>query len=162
MKNIKKLNEKTEVSDKFNLKRTLVFDMKDEKYGIDVSYAQSVFEGIHVHPVPNTPTFITGIINDRGILKPVIDIRRVFGLESKTGNIIITLHVENIPFGVMADKVDGVFEIDFSKLLPAPHSLERIEAEYIVGIIPNFKRSVLTILDIVKIIKTVREKMLKF
>ena len=150
-----------EVVSEFNRQQVLHFRLGDENYAVDINTVQSIIDSPSLTPVPNTPSFVLGLLNDRGSVKPVIDLSLLFGLKEGEGNLVITLNVDEMYVGLRADSVEGVAEVDFSQLQPPPPSLHGVEMEYIIGVLP-YKRVILTILDIGLILQHAKERIEKF
>lgn len=127
-------NEEDTQKDKY-----LIFSIGQECYGIDIKY---VIEIIGVEPiteVPELPKYIKGVINLRGKIIPVMDVRIKLKKEEKEYDdrtCIIVVEIENIDIGLIIDKVIEVANIDESNIYPPPKvNLERYNSNsYIKGI----------------------------
>jgi len=127
-------NEEDTQKDKY-----LIFSIGQECYGIDIKY---VIEIIGVEPiteVPELPKYIKGVINLRGKIIPVMDVRIKLKKEEKEYDdrtCIIVVEIENIDIGLIIDKVIEVANIDESNISPPPKvNLERYNSNsYIKGI----------------------------
>jgi purine-binding chemotaxis protein CheW len=101
----------------------LVFSLGKEGYGIDTA---SVLDVIRVHgltPLPCVPDFVMGVIHHRGRILPVLDLRRLLGLEGRqvgeTG-CVVSLEVRAMSFGILADTVTGIVRAAAEELAPPP------------------------------------------
>ncbi len=119
----------------------LTFRVGDEVFALDVSQVREVLDLITITKVPRSPEFMRGVINVRGSVVPVVDLRLKFGL-SKTENSMDTriivmdlfLDDENTIIGALADSVHEVMELDLSQIEPPPKIGMRWRTEFIRGI----------------------------
>ncbi|MGE5401525.1 MAG: chemotaxis protein CheW [Ignavibacteriales bacterium] len=118
----------------------LTFKLKEEVFGIDVAQVREILDYIKITKVPQTPDFMCGVINLRGSVVPVIDMRLKFGMEKteKTVNTCIVvmevrLDGETIILGALVDSVQEVFELESQDIEPAPRIGTRLNTEFIKG-----------------------------
>jgi purine-binding chemotaxis protein CheW len=128
------------------------FLLANERYGIESSFVREVNPIKTFTPLPGTPRFILGIINVRGKVMSVVDIKKFFDLPEKTLtelNKVIILHHEEMEFGLLADVILGVSQIPLSVIQPSLPTLTGIREEYLKGV----TRERLIILDAEKLLK---------
>lgn len=159
------LDEEQIYSD-FNLQSVLWFCLGAEEYAIKVDDVQTVLDEYIITPVPNTPKFVLGVINLRGTIIPVIDLKRMFQLQhNKDDNgMIIVLEIaelENVRVGVVVDKVKDVIDINFSELQAPPPSLSGLGSEYVTGM-HRMPGHVLIVVNIIKIVHIAKEMIGKY
>jgi len=118
----------------------LSFKLKDEYFATNVSKVLTILEMKPITKVPNSPTYMRGVINLRGNVLPVIDMRIKFGMpatEFTTATCIIVLNVEieeeNVQLGIIADAVDEVLEIKESEIEESPSIGTKYKNEFIQG-----------------------------
>ncbi len=118
----------------------LTFNLDDEVFALDISKVREVLEYNTVTKVPQTPEFMLGVINLRGNVVPVIDMRLKFGMSgtAKTVNtciIIVEIKVEgeSTVLGAMADSVQEVFELEAGQIEPPPKIGTRLSTDFIRG-----------------------------
>jgi purine-binding chemotaxis protein CheW len=102
-------NDENNITDMY-----LTFGVSGEEYGIGIAYVTEIVGMQRVMQVPDVPSFIKGVINLRGKVIPVMDVRCRFGMEEKPyteRTVIIVLDIENIPIGLVVDNVSEVLEI---------------------------------------------------
>ncbi|MBA7531899.1 Chemotaxis protein CheW [subsurface metagenome] len=121
-------------------KQYLTFNLDKELYTVDVSRAQEVLEFKSITRVPQTPEFMRGVINLRGSVVPVVDLRLKFGMsstESTVDTCIIVVELdlegENTILGVLADSVQEVIELDPDEIEPPPKIGSSIKTDFIIG-----------------------------
>lgn len=108
-----------------------------EKYGIESSYVREVYPLKELTPLPGMPPFVLGIINVRGQILSVIDIKKFFDLPEKgltDLNKVIILQSDSMEFGVLADVILGARNVSLSELQPSLPTLTGIRQEYLQGV----------------------------
>jgi purine-binding chemotaxis protein CheW len=113
------------------------FLLAQEKYGIDASYVREVYHARNLTPVPCTPPFVLGIINVRGQIISVIDLKKFFNLPEKglgDLNKVIILKSDATEFGVLADVIAGFKTLPLSGLQQTLPTLTGVREEYLLGI----------------------------
>ncbi|MFW5882333.1 MAG: chemotaxis protein CheW [Planctomycetota bacterium] len=118
----------------------LTFRLADEEYGLQILKVQEIIGLMAVTRVPKTPEFIRGVINLRGKVIPVIDLRRKFDLTQQDDtdvSCIIVVQVENrdatITMGIIVDSVSEVMDIETGQVEPAPEFGSSVDTEFILG-----------------------------
>jgi purine-binding chemotaxis protein CheW len=127
------------------------FDLASERYGFDLGTVREVCLLRDLTPVPCTPAFIAGVINLRGEILTVIDIKKFFDLPEKgitDLNKIIIIHGDGMQLGVLADSIRGVRAIPLDDLQPTLPTLTGMRADYLRGVTSER----LILLDAVKIL----------
>jgi purine-binding chemotaxis protein CheW len=115
----------------------LEFALADEKYGIESSYVREVFSLKELTALPCTPSFVLGLVNVRGQILSVIDIKKFFDLpdQDRTGrNKVIVVHTDRLELGILADAVLGVSLIPLTDLQPSLPTLTGVRADYLRGV----------------------------
>ncbi len=133
----------------------LTFRLLDEHYGINVDAILQIIAIPQITPIPRTPDFVKGVINLRGKIIPVIDLRLRFSLETtdydeRTSIIIIKVKASNksnIFIGIIVDTVLEVLDIENSQIEDSPQFGVELETSYILGM-AKMKGNVVTLLDI--------------
>jgi purine-binding chemotaxis protein CheW len=108
-----------------------------ERYGIESSYVREIYPLKDLTPLPCTPPFVLGLVNVRGQILSVIDIKKFFDLPDRgltDLNKVIILHTEHLELGVLADAILGINLIPLSEIQPSLPTLTGIRAEYLRGV----------------------------
>ncbi|TGV29215.1 purine-binding chemotaxis protein CheW, partial [Mesorhizobium sp. M00.F.Ca.ET.186.01.1.1] len=117
--------------------KVIVFRLKDEEYGVEVNQVKSIEKLEHITRVPRTPPFVKGVINLRGVVTPIIDLRNRFGLEeslySESTRIIIVA-VGELEVGLIVDAANDVIDIPVNAIEPPPEVVGGVEAAYLRGV----------------------------
>lgn len=111
-----------------------------ERYGIESSYVREVYPLKELTPLPCTPPFVLGIINVRGRIVSVIDIKKFFDLPEKgltDLNKVIIIHNDAMEFGILADVVLGVRSVLVKEIQPSLPTLIGVREEYLKGVTPD-------------------------
>src|SRR5512146_3557548 len=135
----------------------LTFKLDDEVFALDITKVREVLDFTTVTKVPRTPDFMRGVINLRGSVVPVVDLRLKFGMTAteKTVNtcvIIVEVAVDNetTVLGALADSVQEVIDLTPADISPAPKIGTRLRTEFIRGMGKRDDRFII-ILDIDKV-----------
>ena len=124
-----------------------------ETYGIESSYVREICSLKELTPVPCTPPFVLGIINVRGQIVSVIDMKKFFDLPEgglTDLNKVIIVHDEKMEFGILADSILGVRKISREEIQPPLPTLTGVGAEYLTGV----TKEPLVVLDMAKILSS--------
>jgi purine-binding chemotaxis protein CheW len=117
--------------------KVIVFSLAHETYGIDVGQVQTIERMMPITRVPKTPAFVKGVINLRGIVVPVIDLRGRFGLPEAdyTDNTrIIVVKVNDLEVGFIVDSANDVIDLNSGQIENPPEVVGGIQAKYLHGV----------------------------
>ena len=115
----------------------LEFLLAHEMYGVELKYVREVYPLKELTPIPEIPAFVLGVVNVRGQILSVIDIKKFFDLPEKgltDLNRVIILHSDDMEFGILADSIIGVRNILLSELKTSLTTLTGIREEYLKGV----------------------------
>jgi len=132
----------------------VTFRLGTEEYGIDIMKIQEIILMGDITRVPEVPDFIEGVINLRGNVIPIIDLRKRFKLpatERMEATRIIVVNVEGKTMGVVVDSVSEVLRINPANIDPTPPTIAGMAKEYLKGLVKLEKR-LLILLDIDQIL----------
>jgi purine-binding chemotaxis protein CheW len=139
----------------------LTFTLAEEIFAVDVARVREILEMPNITKVPQVPDFMRGVINLRGCVVPVIDLRLKFGMMETAQTVntcIIVVEVmmdgENTVLGSLADSVQEVIEMEPAQIEAAPHIGTRLNTDFIKGMGKHDGRFVM-ILDIDKVFSSV-------
>jgi purine-binding chemotaxis protein CheW len=131
----------------------LAFTLGDENYGIGILKVQEIRGYEAVTKIANTPDFIKGVINLRGVIVPVVDMRIKFHLGSVEYNqftVVIVLNVGGRIIGMVVDSVSDVIELTPEQIHPTPELGTGIDTQYIIGL-GSVDERLIILLDIEKL-----------
>ena len=139
----------------------LTFKLGDEVFALDISKVREVLDFTTVTKVPRTPEFMRGVINLRGSVVPVVDLRLKFGMtrtESSVNTCIIITEVtvdnDTTVLGALADSVQEVLDLEPGSIAPAPKIGTKLRTDFITGMGRRDDRFIM-ILDIDKVFSAV-------
>ena len=145
----------------------LTFKLGDEVFALDITKVREVLDFTTVTKVPRTPEFMRGVINLRGSVVPVVDLRLKFGMsktESGVNTCIIITEVtvdnDTTVLGALADSVQEVLDLDEEHIAPAPKIGTKLKTEFIKGMGKRDDRFII-ILDIDKVFSSDELAMVK-
>lgn len=143
--------------------KLIVFKLENEDFVVSVLNIKSIERILPITRVPGKPKFVKGVINLRGIITPVIDLRErfhhkptVFTEESR----IIIINIEEISVGLIVEEANNVIDINTNLIEPAPDVIGSKVVEYISGVVKIDER-LLILLDLQKVLTTSEVEELK-
>ncbi|MEX2271450.1 MAG: chemotaxis protein CheW [Vicinamibacterales bacterium] len=119
------------------LLEVLEFRLAEERYAVETRYVREVYPLQDLTPLPCTPPFVLGIVNVRGRIVPVLDLKKFFDLpeEGLTDlHRIILLEGDGLELGLLADATEGVRSIPMDTLQPSLPTLAGVRSEYLKGV----------------------------
>ncbi|WP_339063290.1 chemotaxis protein CheW [Tepidibacillus marianensis] len=152
-----------QIEQNMNEVKVIVFRLDTEDYGVDVQQVKSIERMEHITRVPNTPPFVKGVINLRGVIIPILDLRSRLGIADKEyddSTRIIIVNVEEMEVGLIVDAANDVIDIPVSAIEPPPKVVGGVEAVYIRGVAKLASR-LLILLNLDKVLNTEEMKQLE-
>lgn len=134
----------------------LVFTLGDEEYGIDILKVQEIRGYDQVTRIANTPSFIKGVTNLRGVIVPIIDLRIKFaqpGVDYNDNTVVIVLNLLERVVGIVVDGVSDVLSLTHDQIRPAPEFAVTMSTEYLTGLGALGER-MLILVDIEKLLSS--------
>jgi purine-binding chemotaxis protein CheW len=128
----------------------LTFRLGAEEYGIDILRVQEIRSYENPTRIANAPSFIKGVVNLRGVIVPIVDLRIKLGCESAEYNgftVVIVLNVKGRVVGAVVDSVSDVLELSKDAVKAAPELASSMDTSYITGI-GNVNDRMLILMDI--------------
>lgn len=132
----------------------LTFVLRGEEYGLEILKVREIIGVLDITPVPQTPAFVKGVINLRGKVIPVVDLRLKFGMpaaEYTKETCVIVVDGNGILMGTVVDTVSEVIDIAGKDIEPAPSFGGKISANFILGM-GKIKGKVKILLDIDRVL----------
>ncbi|MAT69812.1 MAG: chemotaxis protein CheW [Planctomycetaceae bacterium] len=134
----------------------LTFTVQGEEYGIDILRVQEIKGFTTVRPIPNAPAYVKGVINLRGTVVPIVDLRSRFGMDVEAYNqftVIIVVSVADKVVGLIVDAVSDVLNIPVDEVVDAPEMGGDVDTTYCAGLARIDEKLVL-LLNIDKLINS--------
>ena len=120
-----------------SLLQLVTFTISQEEFGVDILKVQEIIRTMEITRVPRSPAFVEGVINLRGKVIPIIDLRKRFDMDSRghdNQTRIIVIELERMIVGFVVDSVSEVLRIPASTVEAPPAVVSGIESEYISGV----------------------------
>lgn len=118
-------------------KQLVIFELSCELYGVEISAVESIIKMQSITRVPHAPGFVEGVTNLRGVVLPVIDLRKRFGLQpggETKENRIVVVDIQDKQVGMIVDAVSEVLSIQEEQIDPPASILTTVETRFLIGI----------------------------
>ncbi len=145
-----------------NLLQLVSFNIGDEEFAVDILRVQEIIRIVEITKVPKSPPFVEGVINLRGKVIPIIDLRKRFNLEERKTTKetrIIVVDIDGKVIGLIVDSVSEVLRLPSDTIEPPPPIVAGIESEYIKGV-GKLDDRLLILLDLNKIFSSKEKELL--
>jgi len=133
----------------------LTFNLAGEEYGVDILSVREIRGWSRVTRIPQTPDHLLGVLNLRGAIVPIMDLRLRFGLERESygdSTVVIIVAVAERLFGIVVDAVSDVVDIDPAAIKPVPDMGAVVDTRYLKGLATHVERMVM-LLDVDKLMR---------
>jgi purine-binding chemotaxis protein CheW len=124
----------------------LTFNLAGEEYGVDILTVREIRGWSRVTRIPQTPDYLLGVLNLRGAIVPIMDLRLRFGLERESygdNTVMIIVAVDERLFGIVVDAVSDVVDIDPAAIKPVPDMGVVVDTRYLKGLATHVERMVM-------------------
>lgn len=131
-------------------KQFITFTIGEEEYGVDIMAVREIKAWSETTLLPNTPPFMRGVLNLRGLIVPIFDLRCRFGMGETavtTMHVIIIVQVDNRMVGILVDTVSDILSINDQTIQDVPRMNRNIDDEYLSGLVTVENRMV-ALLDV--------------
>jgi purine-binding chemotaxis protein CheW len=133
----------------------LTFSLAGEEYGVDILAVREIRSWSRVTRIPQTPDYVLGVLNLRGAIVPVMDLRLRFGLQRESygdDTVMIIVAIGERLFGIVVDSVSDVVDIDPATIKPVPDMGAVVDTRYLKGLVTHVDRMVM-LLDVEKLMR---------
>ncbi len=130
------------------------FAIDDDQYGVDIMSVREIKEWSNVTHLPKQPEYVRGVLNLRGVVLPIIDLRCRFGqglTNCTPTHIIIIVQVEGRQVGLLADKVLDIVSFDRNEAQPVPSVARSSQARFLSGLV-TVEGSMIALIDLVSLL----------
>jgi len=138
----------------------VTFRLDNEEFGVDILKVQEINKMIDITKIPNAPPFVEGVINLRGKIIPIVDLRKRLGFDGKTfdkSTRIIVVELDGMVLGFIVDSVSEVLRISENTVEPPPALVAGIESDYIEGV-GKLENRLLILLELKKVFSALDRK----
>lgn len=147
---------KTATAAREETREVLVFVLGREEYGVDILKVQEIRGYEKVTPIPSAPDYLKGVVNLRGVIVPVIDLRVKFRLADvryDSFTVVVILRIAGRVIGIVVDGVSDVVHFAHSDVKPAPQLGALVDSSFLAGVATQDDRMVLLV-DIERLLST--------
>src|SRR5690554_2276830 len=152
LSNFQNKSQKTEQREE---KQFIVFTIGDERFGVDVNQAREIIPSTDITRVPNSRDFVTGVINLREEIIPIIDLQKKLALNMSSARDIdekiIIIELDNSLIGMEVDNVSEMLRLSISDIAAPPKIVKGINRNYLSGV-GKLEDKLLILLDLSKIL----------
>ncbi len=116
------------------------FAIGDDQYGVDIMAVREIKEWSNITHLPKQPEYVRGVLNLRGVMVPIIDLRCRFGeglTETSPTHIIIVVQIDDRQIGLLADRVLDIVSFETNKIQPVPRASQRVTEDFLFGLVTN-------------------------
>ena len=134
--------------------RFLTFNLGEELYGVDILKVQEIKGYTKFTKIPNTPDYIKGVLNLRGTIVPIVDLRMKFGMgvmEPSSFTVVVVVNVRNRVMGFLVDAVSDVLDLNAKDIQPPPELGSLVDITFVAGI-GNSNGCLVTLLNIDRVL----------
>lgn len=140
----------------------VTFKLGDEEFGVDILKVQEINRMMDITKIPNAPQFIEGVINLRGKIIPIVDLRKKLGFDNIKGvsektTRIIVVELDGLVLGFIVDSVSEVLRVPENTIEPPPSIVGGVESDYIEGV-GKLENRLLILLELKKLFSSTDRK----
>ncbi|MCH7482421.1 MAG: chemotaxis protein CheW [Chloroflexi bacterium] len=137
-------------------RQLVIFDLAAEAYGVDISTVREIIRMQEITRMPRTPEYVEGVINLRGKVTPVVDLRKRFGLAEAEGDSqhqrIVVVDTGTRSMGFVVDAVSEVLRVPVGSIEPPSSVVTSADSDYLVGIVKLPDR-LISLLDLERLLE---------
>jgi len=114
------------------------FAIGDEQYGVDIMAVREIKGWSAVTQLPNQPDYMRGVLNLRGVMVPIVDLRCRFGqgmTDASAMHVIIVVHVGSKTVGLLADRVLDIIDVEAAQVQPVPQIVRGARVDFLSGLV---------------------------
>ena len=126
------------------------FAIGDDQYGVDIMAVREIKEWSNVTHLPKQPEYMRGVLNLRGVMVPIIDLRCRFGqglTECTPTHIIIVMQIGEKPVGLLADRVLDIVSFEAGKIQPVPKVAQSARVDFLTGLV-TIENAMIALIDL--------------
>jgi purine-binding chemotaxis protein CheW len=116
------------------------FALGDDQYGVDIMAVREIKGWIDITPLPRQPEYVRGVLNLRGMIVPIVDLRCRFGqglTETTPLHIVIIVQIDGRQVGLIGDRVLDIVSVEASEIQPVPRTAQGAASDFLSGLVTN-------------------------
>lgn len=132
----------------------VIFNLNQENFGVEITEVKEIIKPVQIYKVPNTPEYIEGLINLRGKVHTVFNLRKKFSLPAREfddNTKIIVVNVNSIMVGFIVDEVNEIIRVEDEDIEAAPQDITALNRRYISGI-AKISEKIVILLDLARVL----------
>jgi purine-binding chemotaxis protein CheW len=132
------------------------FAIGDDQYGVDIMAVREIKGWTDITPLPRQPQYVRGVLNLRGVIVPIVDLRCRFGqglTQATPLHIVIIVHINAKPVGLLADRVLDIVSLDANEIKPVPRVAQSQRVSFLSGIITT-EAGMIALIDLPNLLTT--------
>jgi len=121
-----------------NPTQLISFAIGDDQYGVDIMAVREIKGWTDITPLPRQPQYVRGVLNLRGVIVPIVDLRCRFGqglTQATPLHIVIIVHISGKPVGLLADRVLDIVSLDSNEIKPVPRVAQGHRVNFLSGLV---------------------------
>ena len=129
---------------------SISFSIGEEQYGVDIMAVREIKGWSEITHLPKQPEYVRGVLNLRGVMVPIIDLRCRFGqgfTEATPLHIVIIVQIGTKPIGLLADRVLDIVSLDPSQIQPVPRIAQASRVEFLSGLV-RIENAMIALIDL--------------
>ena len=143
-----------------DLNQFVSFAIGDDQYGVDIMAVREIKGWSQICPLPGQPDYMRGVLNLRGVMVPIIDLRCRFGqgmTDATSLHIVIVVQIEGRPVGLLADRVLDIVNVEPAKIQPVPRIAEVARVDFLSGLV-TVETGMIALIDLPRLLAmTIRD-----
>jgi purine-binding chemotaxis protein CheW len=136
------------------LHQFISFAIGDDQYGVDIMAVREIKGWSQINPLPGQPDYMRGVLNLRGAMVPIVDLRCRFGqgtTEATPLHVVIVTQICGRPVGLLADQVLDIVDVDPSRIQPVPRIAEAAQSDFLSGLV-NIDSGMVALIDLPRLL----------
>jgi len=134
-----------------NVSQLISFAIGDDQYGVDIMAVREIKGWIEITPLPRQPDYVRGVLNLRGVIVPIVDLRCRFGqglTQATPLHIVIIVQIASKPVGLLADRVLDIVSLDATQIKPVPRVAQSQRVSFLSGLITTEQGTMIALIDL--------------
>ena len=136
------------------LNQFISFAIGDDQYGVDIMAVREIKGWSQINPLPGQPDYMRGVLNLRGAMVPIVDLRCRFGMgmtEATPLHIVIVVQIGGRQVGLLADRVLDIVDVDVALVQPVPRIAEATRTDFLSGLV-NIDSGMVALIDLPRLL----------
>jgi purine-binding chemotaxis protein CheW len=136
------------------LHQFISFAIGDDQYGVDIMAVREIKGWSQINPLPGQPDYMRGVLNLRGAMVPIVDLRCRFGqgmTEATPLHVVIVTQIGDRPIGLLADQVLDIVDVEPARIQAVPRIAEATQADFLSGLV-NIDSGMVALIDLPRLL----------